>query len=204
MVKKKNKGLSRFFIKDTINIDSMGNPNNQDNVAASKDVEGKAESDGGRIESKNVLVDSKGQIVEEGKPLQAPVEKQPEENTQPVEGDVSIEGLIKGTQEEIKEGEQATLSRVEKSQLLTRAINSRHYFENLNYINTETGEQPVEMEGSGNRIRYGKDPKGKSIYDYMNDPEVTKHIGFKVPEDDPKDGSIVTKQITVFWTNPEF
>jgi hypothetical protein len=38
----------------------------------------------------------------------------------------------------------------------------------------------------------------------MNDPEVTEHLEFVVPEGDPQDGSPVNQQVTFFWKKPTF
>lgn len=121
------------------------------------------------------------------------------EGPQEIPADINTDELITNAQTEIKSGDAEQEARVKKAELLTQAINSRYYFENVRYENSETGE-PV----GGTRIRYTQDPYKKTIYDYMNDEVVNQHIGFKVSEDDPKDGSIVDKQITIYWKNPAF
>lgn len=120
---------------------------------------------------------------------------------QPPSGDILIntDELISSAQTEIKSGDEEQEARKKKAELLTKAINSRHYFEDINFANAETGEQV-----GGSRIRYVKDPYGKTVYDYMADETVNQHLGFKIDENDPKDGSIVDKQISIFWKNPAF
>jgi len=114
-------------------------------------------------------------------------------------GDINTDAIIEGAETEITSGNTEEEERAKKAELLTQAITSRYYFENINFQNSETGEQV-----GGSRIRYIADPYGKTIYDYMNNEAVNQHIGFKVPDDDPQDGSIVNRQITIYWKNPAF
>lgn len=111
---------------------------------------------------------------------------------------LDIDKLISESTKEIKTGDEVQDARKKKQELLMRAINSRMYIENIVFKNTETDEQV------GTKMRYVKDPYGQTIYDYMNDPEITAHLGFKVPEGDKKDGSVIEKQISVYWVNPVF
>lgn len=113
-------------------------------------------------------------------------------------GGLDIDKLISESTKEIKTGDEVQEARKKKQQLLMRAINSRMYIENIVFKNTETDEQV------GTKMRYVQDPYGKTIYDYMNDPEITAHLGFKVPEGDNKDGSVIEKQISIYWVNPVF
>lgn len=111
---------------------------------------------------------------------------------------LDIDKLITESTGEIKAADTAQTERQKKQELLMRAINSRMYMENITYKNVESDEFV------GTKMRYYEDPYGKSVYDYMNDPEVTAHIGFKVPKEDPKDGTPVNEQITIYWINPVF
>lgn len=99
---------------------------------------------------------------------------------------------------EVRTGEEKETEKKKKMEYLTKAINSRFNFERIVFNNSETGEF------IGSKMQYVKDGDGKTIYDYINDPVVTEHIQFVVPEDDPQDGSPVNKQISFFWTKPTF
>ncbi len=116
-----------------------------------------------------------------------------------IKGNINVQDFIKNTTTETKTLDSEQEARIAKAKLLTDAINSRFYFENVQYVNSETGDR------IGSKIRYTKDPNGKTIYDYMNDPEVTAHVGFKLmDEEDQQDGSIVNKQISIYWVNPVY
>lgn len=113
-------------------------------------------------------------------------------------GSVNVGSLLKGTQSGIKTADEKITSRKEKADLLTKAINSQYNFETIQYINDETGEV------IGTKIRYLPDTDEKTIYDYMEDEDISAHLGFKVPEGDNKDGQPVDSQISVYWVNPVF
>lgn len=116
-----------------------------------------------------------------------------------IKGNVNVADFIKKTTTETSNLDSEQEARVKKAKLLSDAVNSRFYFENVQYVNSETGEK------IGSKIRYTKDPNGKTIYDYMNDPEVTAHVGFKLmDEEDQQDGGIVNRQISIYWVNPVF
>ena len=149
-------------------------------------------------------------IPKPGEPTNPPA-PQPQNSTQPAAGTVpqgsgtvstdtglDIDRLISESTQEIKAGDDAQKARVEKQKMLMTALNSKNYMETIIYKNEETDEE------IGRNLRYVPDPYGKTIYDYMNDPEVTAHIGFKVDENDPQDGSFIEKQISVYWINPVF
>jgi hypothetical protein len=219
------KSLKRFFIKDSININNMGkNQNNNNTAAASNDLTGTdAQVSAPSPRNVTLKVDNEGNVIEDGaqgpgstqsqgtsgQPSTPSPQPNPEQNQNTGDGlslpegsqigDINTDELINNAQTEISAGDAEANARAEKAKLLTQAINSRYYFENINFANAETGEQI-----GGSRIRYVADPFGKTIYDYLNDETVNQHIGFKVPDDDPKDGSIVNKQITIYWKNPTF
>lgn len=111
---------------------------------------------------------------------------------------IDIGKFIADNVAEVRTGEEKETEKQKKMEYLTKAINSRFNFERIVFNNSETGEFV------GSKMQYVKDTDGKTIYDYINDPVVTEHIQFVVPEDDPQDGSPVTKQITFFWTKPTF
>jgi hypothetical protein len=111
---------------------------------------------------------------------------------------IDIGKFIAENVNEVRTGEEKENEKKKKMEYLTKAINSRFNFERIVFNNSETGEFV------GSKMQYVKDTDGKTIYDYINDPVVTEHIQFVVPEDDPQDGSPVNKQITFFWTKPTF
>lgn len=133
---------------------------------------------------------------------QAPPAQAPNQVPQPgadIKGNVNVADFIKKTTTETSNLDADQEARIKKAKLLSDAINSRFYFENVQYVNSETGEK------IGSKIRYTKDSNKKTIYDYMNDPEVTAHVGFKLmDEEDQQDGGIVNKQISIYWVNPVF
>lgn len=112
--------------------------------------------------------------------------------------DLDIEKFIQSNTQEIKTGDERQQERKRKMEILTKAINAKDYFERIIYNNQETGEFV------GTKIRYTKDPYGKTIYDYMSDPVIQEHIEFVAAEGDPMDGSPISKQITFFWKKPTF
>ena len=228
---KLKKPLSRFFIKDSISIDHMANKNKieENNNPAAADGQTNS-TNGAPNEITVVAVDGQGNPVEgatlnegvisgEG-PNQAEGEIRTQgtpqggtagdqlgqgetapagsQATDPPQGDINIDQLISESTKEIKTGDEAQETRKKKQELLMQAINSRMYIENIIFKNTETDEQV------GTKMRYVKDPYGKTVYDYANDPEITAHLGFKIPDEDPKDGSPINKQITIYWVNPVF
>lgn len=111
---------------------------------------------------------------------------------------LDLDKLITKSTKEVRTADAAQKERVEKQKRLMTALNSRGYMEEVIYKNEETNQE------LGRKLRYVKDPKGKTIYDYMNDPEVQDHIGFIVDDDDPRDGSFIKKQISFYWINPIF
>lgn len=172
------------------NTNAIGGPgenNNQDNLTKAK------------LES----VDPQGGIGGTGSSGTVTTEINPNApQALPVEGGqqpgLGIEELITKSTKEIKSADEAQNERVKKQERLMTALNSRMYMEEVIYKNEETQEE------LGRKLRYTKDPSGKTIYDYMNDPEVQDHLGFKIDENDPQDGSFIEKQISVYWINPVF
>jgi hypothetical protein len=120
--------------------------------------------------------------------VQPPVQKDP--------NDINIDEFIASGAGEIKTGQERESERQRVTKFLTKAIESRFKFERIIFNNSETGEFV------GTKMQYVKDEDGKTIYDYINDPDVNKYIQFVVPEDDPQDGSPVNKQISFFWVKP--
>jgi hypothetical protein len=199
-VQKMKNPFSRFFIKDYVNISDMANDNNNQPAqpaatrTATPAADGETQSSNGAPNKQKVVaVDAKGNAIETKGQDQAP---KPEVKKQ--DGDLDIDKLITESTKEIKTGNEAQSARKKKKELLDKALNSRMYIEPITFKNVETDEFV------GSKMRYTKDKDGKTIYDYMQDPEVTAHIKFKVPEGDPRDGSPVTKQISISWVNPVY
>lgn len=119
----------------------------------------------------------------------------------PNNDDIDIEGIINASEKETAEIDKDKKARKERMEYLTKAIDALRgpkAFERLLFNNVETGEMV------GTKIRYIKDNDGKTAYDYMNDPIIQEHLEFVVPEDDPRDGSPVERQISYFWKKPTF
>lgn len=203
-----NNPFKRFFIKDYLHKYHMANNNKnqqQDNIKNLNNQVNPAAPDGGAgvpnggpNPSTIVAVDGQGNPVENTGVLNGGGGGGEGSVQAPEDSGLDIEKLIEESTKEIKTGDEAQEARKKKQELLMRAINSRMYIENIIFKNTETDEQV------GTKMRYIKDPYGKTIYDYMNDPEITAHLGFKVSENDPKDGSPIEKQISIYWNNPVF
>lgn len=147
-------------------------------------------------------------IPKPGEPTNPPA-PQPQNSTQPAgttatdggsgtNTGLDIDKLISESTEEIKTADEAQNARVEKQKTLMTALNALNYKETIIYRNEETGEE------IGTKFRYTVDPFGKTIYDYMNDEEITGHIGFVIDESDPQDGSFIEKPISIYWINPVF
>jgi hypothetical protein len=68
----------------------------------------------------------------------------------------------------------------------------------------QTRRNNLTNEIIAEELVYEPDRNGKSVYDYMVDPEVTKNLEFIVTEDDPQDGSPVTKPISFTWKETSF
>ena len=143
-------------------------------------------------------------IPKPGEPTNPPA-PQPQNSTQPAgtvpsgnNTGLDIDQLITESTQEIKSADEVQNARVEKQKKLMTSLTSKNYMETIIYKNEETDEE------IGRKLRYVADPHGKTIYDYMNDPEITAHIGFKVDENDPQDGSYIEQQISVYWINPVF
>lgn len=116
----------------------------------------------------------------------------------PDDVDVDVDKMIASGEQETKELDAEIQARKDKMELLQRAINSRNNFERLIYNNVETGEF------IGTKLKYIEDSDGKTVYDYMNDPEVSEHLEFVAAEGDAQDGSPVDRQVTFYWKKPTF
>lgn len=112
--------------------------------------------------------------------------------------DINIGKFISESTAEIRTGEEKESERKKKTDYLTKALESINKFERIVFSNSET------QEFIGTKMQYVKDGDGKTVYDYMNDPVVTEHIEFIVPEDDPQDGSPVDRHVSFFWKKPTF
>lgn len=111
---------------------------------------------------------------------------------------MDIDKLISESTKEIKTIDTAQDERKKKQERLMTALSALNYMETVVYKNEETNEE------IGTKFRYTKDPHGKTIYEYINDPEISDHIGFKLDENDQQDGSFIEKQISIYWINPVF
>jgi len=122
---------------------------------------------------------------------QAPPQSQNPDN-------IDIDKFIADSSAEVKTFDEKENTRKQKTEYLNRILELRNNFRTIVFNNAET------QEFVGTKIQYEKDEDGKTIYDYINDPVVSEHIQFVVPEDDPQDGSPVTRQISFFWKKPTF
>jgi len=111
---------------------------------------------------------------------------------------IDIDKFIAESASEVKVFDEKEKARKEKTDYLNKVLELRNKFRRLVFNNAET------QEFVGTKIQYEKDEDGKTIYDYINDPIVSEHIQFVVPEDDPQDGSPVTRQISFFWKKPTY
>lgn len=119
-------------------------------------------------------------------------------STQKDPDNIDLEKFISDSTTEIKKGDEKESEKKKKMELLTKAIESKTNMEPLVFNNAET------EEFIGTKLRYVKDEDGKTVYDYMNDPVVSEHIEWVVPEEDPRDGSPVEQQVSFFWKKPTF
>jgi len=119
-------------------------------------------------------------------------------NTQGAPETVDIDSMIEGGEKGIQTVDQKKAARIKKAELLTKAINSKHNFETVQYVDDET------KEFIGSRIRYLPDADNKTVYDYADDPEVSAHLEFKIDEKDPRNGEPVDQQVSIAWINTEF
>ncbi len=124
--------------------------------------------------------------------LQAPPPQSQDPNN------VDIDKFIADSATEIKVFDEKEQARKEKTEYLNRILELRNKFRTIIFNNAET------QEFVGTKIQYEQDEDGKTIYDYIDDPVVSEHIQFVVPEADPRDGSPVDQQISFFWKKPTF
>jgi len=122
---------------------------------------------------------------------QAPPQSQNPDN-------IDIDKFIADSSTEVKVFDEKEKARKEKTEYLNRILELRNNFRTIVFNNAET------QEFVGTKIQYQADEDGKTIYDYINDPIVSEHIQFVVPEADPQDGSPVDQQISFFWKKPTF
>lgn len=106
--------------------------------------------------------------------------------------------LIKSSKETIGKANLKATERQAKHDLLARAIESTTRFERIVIKDEETGEI------LGTQIQYLVDKENKTVYDYAEDPDVTEHIAFVIPEEDEKNGNPVSQQVTFYWINPQY
>ena len=111
---------------------------------------------------------------------------------------IDIDKFIADSSTEVKVFDEKEKARKEKTEYLNRILELRNNFRTIVFNNAET------QEFVGTKIQYQADEDGKTIYDYINDPIVSEHIQFVVPEADPQDGSPVDQQISFFWKKPTY
>lgn len=112
--------------------------------------------------------------------------------------DINIKKFIAGSVKETEGIDEKQKARIEKAASLTKALDSINNTEKFTFNNVETGEV------LGTKFKYKQDEDGKSVYDYAQDEDIAQHITFIIPEDDPKDGSLITKAVSFFWNKPTF
>jgi hypothetical protein len=131
----------------------------------------------------------------------APVNLQPESQQQaapPTDSqNINVQDFINQTSTEIGNTEAAKKARNEKKMLLNRAAKSLNKVANNRKLNVTTNEVIAEY------IEYLPDDKGKSVYDYMKDPEVARHIEFVFPEG-KQEGDVLEQPISFYWKDPVF
>ncbi len=110
---------------------------------------------------------------------------------------INVEQFTNETNQEIGNEQAARSARDAKKQLLSKATKSLNRVSNNVVLNVETNEI------IGEYIEYLPDNDGKTVFDYMKDPEVSKHIQFILPEGQ-KEGDKLTAPITPCWIDPTF
>ena len=112
--------------------------------------------------------------------------------------DINIKEFIAGSEKETAKIDDKQQKRIEKAADLSKAIDSINNTEKFIFNNVETGEV------IGTKFKYKPDTDGKTVYDYAKDPAIAEHITFVIPEDDPQDGTLITKAVSFFWNKPTF
>jgi hypothetical protein len=116
----------------------------------------------------------------------------------PTDGqNINVQDFINQTSTEIGNVEAAKKARREKAKLLNRISKSLNKVSNNQKRNVMTNEVIAEY------IEYLPDDQGKTIYDYMKDPEVARHIEFVFPNG-KQEGDILEQPITFYWKDPIF
>lgn len=110
---------------------------------------------------------------------------------------INVEQFVNETNQEIGNEQAVRKARDEKKLLLSKATKSLNRTSNNIVLNVETNEV------IGEYLVYLPDNDGKTVYDYMKDPEVSKHIQFVFP-DGQKEGDKLTAPITPCWIDPTF
>jgi hypothetical protein len=110
---------------------------------------------------------------------------------------INVQDFINQTSTEIGNTEAAKKARDEKKALLNRAAKSLNKVATNRKINVTTNEVIAEY------IEYIPDNQGKSVYDYMKDPEVSRHIEFVFPNG-KQEGDVLEEPITIYWKDPIF
>jgi hypothetical protein len=149
------------------------------------------------------LTPEQEQNLTESQQLNAP---QPTSNAAP-EG-INASDFIKDISAENDAWIAEQKERKRKKDLITNAINS------LNVVKVDQNKNILTVELIAEKRYYGKitvtDEEGnkvqKSIYDFLEDDEVTSVIQFIIPEADKDNvfGDPITEPISFYWSNPKF
>lgn len=130
-----------------------------------------------------------------------PKEATPQQDVQNQQQDpnnIDIDKFISDSTTEVKVFDEKELAKIEKMKKLTKAIESINKTRRIIFNNSET------QEFVGTKFQYTQDEDGKTVYDYLNDPEIQEHLEFIIPEGDAQDGSPVDAPVTFFWKKPTF
>jgi recombination DNA repair RAD52 pathway protein len=110
---------------------------------------------------------------------------------------INVDQMINETNQEIGNEQAAKTAREQKKILLSKATKSLDKVATNTVLNVETNEI------IGEYLEYLPDHDGKTVFDYMKDPEVTRHIQFVLPQG-YKEGDKITEKITPCWIDPTF
>lgn len=124
----------------------------------------------------------------------APVNQQQAPNDP---NNINVDQFVNETNTEIGNENAALDAKNAKKLLIKKALNSLNKFSNNVVKNVETNEI------IGEYLEYLPDNDGKTVYDYMKDPEVSKHLQYVFPKDH-KEGDKLTAPITPVWIDPYY
>ena len=111
---------------------------------------------------------------------------------------VNVDQFVNQTNTEIGNEKAALDAKNAKKELIRKALNSLNKFSNNVVKNVETNEI------IGEYLEYLPDNDGKTVYDYMKDPEVSKHLQYVFPKDQKEGDNKLTAPITPVWIDPYY